>query len=61
MAGTSALQEHMEVIGADGIHIGTVDRLEGNRIKLTKRDSGEGSHMGHHHYVPTALVADVEG
>ena len=61
MAGTSAIKEHMEVIGADGIHIGTVDRLEGNRIKLTKRDSGEGSHMGHHHYVPTALVADVEG
>ena len=61
MAGTSAIREHMEVIGADGVHIGTVDRLEGNRIKLTKRDSGEGSHMGHHHYVPTALVAEVGG
>ena len=61
MAGTSAIKEHMEVIGADGVHIGTVDRLEGNRIKLTKRDSGEGSHVGHHHYVPTALVAEVEG
>ena len=61
MAGTSAIKEHMEVIGADGVHIGTVDRLEGNRIKLTKRDSGEGSHKGHHHYVPAALVAEVEG
>ena len=61
MAGTSAIREHREVIGADGVHIGTVDRLEGNRIKLTKRDSGEGSHKGHHHYVPTALVAEVEG
>ncbi len=61
MAGTSAIREHMEVIGADGVHIGTVDRLEGARIKLTKRDSGEGSHKGHHHYVPTALVAEVEG
>jgi hypothetical protein len=61
MADTSAIREHMEVIGADGVHIGTVDRLEGNRIKLTKKDSGEGSHRGHHHYVPTALVADVEG
>ena len=61
MAGTSAIKEHMEVIGADGVHIGTVDRLEGARIKLTQRDSGGGSHKGHHHYVPAALVAEVEG
>jgi hypothetical protein len=51
----------MEVIGADGVHIGTVDRLEGNRIKLTKADSGQGSHQGRHHYISTALVAEVEG
>ena len=61
MTGTSGIREHMEVIGADGVHIGTVDRLEGNRIKLTKEDSGQGSHQGHHHYIPTALVAEVEG
>jgi hypothetical protein len=51
----------MEVIGADGVHIGTVDRVEGNRIKLTQQDSGQGSHQGHHHYIPTSLVAEVEG
>jgi hypothetical protein len=51
----------MEVIGADGVHIGTVDRLEGNRIKLTKKDSGQGSHEGHHHYIATSLVAEVDG
>ncbi len=61
MADTSAIREHMEVIGADGVHIGTVDGVEGNRIKLTKQDSGQGSHAGHHHYIPTALVAEVEG
>jgi hypothetical protein len=55
------IKEHMEVIGADGVHVGTVDKLEGNRIKLTKKDSGEGSHRGHHHYVDRNLVADVEG
>ena len=55
------IKEHMEVIGADGVHIGTVDRIEGNRIKLTKKDSGEGRHMGHHHFVEKGLVADVEG
>ena len=55
------IREHMEVIGADGVHIGTVDRIEGDRIKLTKKDSGEGSHKGHHHFVDKGLVADVEG
>ncbi len=55
------IREHMEVIGADGVHVGTVDRVEGNRIKLTRKDSGEGSHQGHHHYIDKGLVADVEG
>jgi hypothetical protein len=31
------VKEHIEVIGADGVHIGTVDKVEGNRIKLTKK------------------------
>ncbi|HWZ39499.1 MAG TPA: DUF2171 domain-containing protein [Bradyrhizobium sp.] len=57
----SEIKEHMEVIGADGVHIGTVDKIEGHRIKLTKKDSGEGSHKGHHHYIDLGLVAGVEG
>jgi hypothetical protein len=55
------IKEHMEVIGADGVHVGTVDKVEGTRIKLTKKDSGEGAHKGHHHYIAQALVAGVEG
>ena len=61
MADISKIKEHMEVIGADGVHVGTVDRVEGKRIKLTKADSGEGSHKGHHHFIDGALVAEVEG
>jgi hypothetical protein len=38
-----------------------VDRIEGDRIKLTKKDSGGGSHKGHHHFIDKGLVADVEG
>jgi hypothetical protein len=57
----SQIKEHMEVIGADGVHIGTVDRVEGGRIKLTRADSGQGSHKGHHHYIDQGLVAGVEG
>ena len=55
------IKEHMEVIGADGVHVGTVDKFEGGRIKLTKKDSGEGSHKGHHHFIDKSLVAGVEG
>ena len=51
----------MDTVGADGVHIGTVDKVEGNRIKLTKKDSGEGSHKGHHHFIDKGLVAGVEG
>ena len=54
------IREHMEVIGADGVHIGTVDRVEGNRIKLIRADSGI-THTDHHHYIPRGLVAQVEG
>jgi hypothetical protein len=56
-----AVKEHMDVIGADGVHVGTVDRVEKGRIKLTKADSGEGKHRGHHHYISLSLVAEVEG
>jgi hypothetical protein len=55
------IREHMEVIGADGVHIGTVDKVEGDRIKLIKADSGQGSHEGHHHYLSVGLIAGVEG
>jgi hypothetical protein len=61
MTDTSKIREHMEVIGADGVHVGTVDHIEGDRIKLTKKDSGQGSHRGHHHYIPASLIAEVEG
>ena len=61
MADASAIKEHMDVIGADGVHVGTVDHVDGDRIKLTKADSGEGAHKGHHHYISLALVAEVDG
>jgi hypothetical protein len=59
MADLSQIQPHMEVFGADGARVGTVDGVEGGRIKLTKADSG--SHSGHHHFIPGGLVAAVEG
>lgn len=54
------IKESMDVIGADGVHVGTVDRVEGDRIKLKKSDS-YGAHQGHHHYIELGFVAGVEG
>lgn len=62
---SSQIREHMEVVGADGTHVGTVDGVVGDRIKLTKKDSDAGfaqsEHHGHHHYLSIGLVAGVEG
>lgn len=59
MADLSQITEHMEIVGADGVHLGTVDKVEGDRIKMTKADSG--THGDHHHYLSGGLVAAVEG
>ena len=56
MVDLSQIKEHADVIGADGVHVGTVDHLQGDRIKLTKKDSGDQKH----HYISTGLVADIE-
>ncbi len=55
----SQIQEHMEVVGADGVHLGTVDSVVADRIKLAKADSG--SHGDHHHYISGGLVAAIDG
>lgn len=60
MSNLENIREHMEVVGADGVHLGTVDHVDGERIKLTRTDSGL-AHQDHHHYIPGGLIAAVEG
>ena len=57
MADLSQITEHMDIVGADGVHVGTVDHIDGDRIKLTK--TGSGPHGDHHHYISGGLVAAV--
>lgn len=54
---TSNIQEHMEVISLDGQHVGTVDHLDGDRIKLTRTDPAAG---GVHHYVAVSNIDHVD-
>jgi hypothetical protein len=58
MADLSQIQPDMEIYGADGARLGTVDSVAGDRLKLTQSDSG--SHRHHHHYISGGLVAAVE-
>lgn len=51
------VQEHMEVVGSDGNHVGTVDHVRGDRILLTKSDKDAG---GHHHSIPSRWIKTVD-
>ena len=51
------IKERMEVVGADGQHVGTVDHLtKAGLVKLTKSDSKD----GHYHLFPVAWVERVD-
>ena len=58
MVDASQIREHMEVVGSDGGHVGKVDHVEGQRLKLTRTDPAAG---GTHHYIHLDSVAGVEG
>ena len=53
----SQIAEHMMVVDAEGRQVGTVDSLDGERIKLTR----SGSEDGQHHYLTLDPVESVEG
>ena len=52
------IQHHMEVVGSDGKHVGTVDHMEGSeRILLAKDDPKAG---GRHHVISMDWVEYVD-
>jgi len=54
----ASVQEHAEVVGSDGAHVGTVDHVRGDQIELTKNDKDAG---GRHHLIPSSWISAVEG
>jgi hypothetical protein len=52
------IQEHMPVVGSDGRPFGTVDRIAGDYIKLSRSDTLAG---GGHRYLPRSTVAGLDG
>jgi hypothetical protein len=58
MVQAAQIKEHMDVVGSDGQHVGTVDSVEGSdKIKLTKSDPQSG---GQHHFISLSLVDRVD-
>lgn len=53
----SKVSEHMEVVGSDGVHVGTVDKVRGDRIILTKNDANAD---GKHHSIPSRWIETVD-
>lgn len=53
----SQVHEHMNVVGSDDEHVGTVDCVRGDRVILTKGDSDDNQH----HSLNCSLIDRVEG
>jgi hypothetical protein len=51
------IKQEMEVADASGQHIGTVDHVEGEQIKLTREDSRD----NRHHFLPLGDLDRIEG
>jgi hypothetical protein len=51
------IREHMEVVGSDQEHVGTVDKVHDDRIILSKGDSDD----GRHHAIGCTMVDRIEG
>lgn len=49
VAELNIIKEHAEILGSDGKHVGVVDRAEGDRIQLVKREGED-----HHRYLAKA-------
>lgn len=58
MEQTSQIREQMKVVGSDRQPVGTVDKVEGDRIKLAKNDPLA---QGQHHYIPADWIERVDG
>ncbi|MXP64673.1 DUF2171 domain-containing protein [Roseomonas sp. M0104] len=56
MVDTTRIREHMPVQDCNGLPIGTVDKLDAGRIKLTAAGSADGQH----HFLPLSEISAVD-
>jgi len=52
------IEGHMAVVGSDGRHVGIVDAVEGDYLKLSRNDPESG---GGHRWLPRSTIAGLDG
>ena len=57
MVEASQIEEHFEVVGSDGHHVGRVDHVLGDQIELAKLDLAAGFK---HHMIPVSWASRIE-
>lgn len=57
MVSASQIEEHFEVVGSDGHHVGRVDHVLGDQIELAKLDLTAGFK---HHMIPVSWAERIE-
>lgn len=57
MVNASQIEEHFEVVGSDGHHVGRVDHVIGENIELAKMDIAGGFK---HHVIPVSWASRIE-
>lgn len=60
MSVLSSVRENMKVVGADGVPLGTVEKVGDAEITLARAESVEG-HLEQSQIIPVELIAEVEG
>jgi hypothetical protein len=53
----SQIREHMKVVSSDGQHVGIVDGVDGDKIKLTKSDPAAN---GQHRFIGLSDVDQIK-
>ncbi len=56
MVDAAQIEEHYEVVGSDGHHVGKVDHVIGDQIELAKMDVAAGMK---HHVIPVSWASSV--
>lgn len=50
------IKERMEVVDFSGQHVGTIDHIDGDALKLTRRDTTD----GRHHFIDVDCIDRIE-
>ena len=50
--GVAGIRDHMDVIASCGSKVGVVDGVQGDVVKLTRKDSPDNQH----HFIPTPIT-----